>query len=244
MLTTLDGPATGAWRSPRCRGCPPSTVNAVNHSETHARARLDAWRASGADRLDPVRFRFIDALERRTAGHVGAVRHRLERRLGELLDAYAADLERAAPCCGNAAAKTASREPGGPTLAALLDYIAARKHAHGDAGATAAAPHPVSDPEPATLEYFRKTWARVRIEKQLRQSLNQVPRNAGPLNSSSLVHRSLLLMRELSPGYLQQFLAYADTLSWMEQWNSGSPASVKDTARAAVARKSARSKSR
>ncbi|MCF7696061.1 DUF2894 domain-containing protein [Mycetohabitans sp. B2] len=219
-------------------------MNAVSHSETHARARLDAWRASGADRLDPVRFCFIDALERRTAGHVGAVRRRLERRLGELLNAYAADLERADPRVGNADAATTSREPADPTLAMVLDYIAARKRAHGDASAPAAASHPGSDPGPATLDYFRKTWAKVRIEKQLRQSLNQVPRNAGPLNSSSLVHRSLSLMRELSPGYLQQFLAYADTLSWMEQLNSGDPASAKDTVRAAVARKSARGKSR
>ncbi|MEJ2768027.1 DUF2894 domain-containing protein [Mycetohabitans sp. B46] len=219
-------------------------MSAVSHSDTHVRARLDAWRASGADRLDPVRFCFIDALERRTAGHVGAVRRRLERRLDELLDAYAADLERANSRCGDAAAATVSRDPGDPTLAALLDYIATRKRAHGDAGTIASAPHPVSDPAPATLDYFRKTWARVRIEKQLRQSLNHVPRNAGPLNSSSLVHRSLSLMRELSPEYLQQFLAYADTLSWMEQLNSGGLASAKDATRATVARKSARSKSR
>nr|WP_255779083.1 DUF2894 domain-containing protein [Mycetohabitans sp. B8] len=229
---------------PPCQSPPPPTVNAVSRSETHARAQLDAWRASGADRLDPVRFRFINALQRRTAGHVGAVRRHLERRLGELLDAYAADLERAALRSSDAEAATASREPGNPTLAALLDYIAARKPAHGDAGALAAAPHPVPELGPATLDYFRKTWARVRIEKQLRQSLNQVPKNAGPLNSSSLVHRSLLLMRELSPGYLQQFLAYADTLSWMEQLNSESPASTKDIALAAVARKSTRGKSR
>ena len=56
----------------------------------------------------------------------------------------------------------------------------------------------------------------------MRQSLEQVPGNAGPLNSSSLVHRSLSLMRELSPGYLQQFLSYVDALSWMEQMNGGS----------------------
>nr|WP_255779271.1 DUF2894 domain-containing protein [Mycetohabitans sp. B5] len=229
---------------PPCQGSPPPTVNAVSRSETHARAQLDAWRASGADCLDPVHFCFIDALQRRTAGHVGAVRRQLEHRLGELLDAYAADLERADPRSNDADTATASREPGGPTLAALLDYIAARKHAHGDAGALAAAPHPVPDLGPATLDYFRKTWARARIAKQLRQSLNQVPRNAGPLNSSSLVHRSLSLMRELSPGYLQQFLAYTDKLSWLEQLNSGGPASTKDTARPAATRKSVRSQPR
>src|SRR5690606_2908910 len=52
---------------------------------------------------------------------------------------------------------------------------------------------------------------------RLRQSQLQVPENAGPLNSSHLIHRSLLLMQERSPGYLQHFLSYIDTLSWMEQ---------------------------
>jgi hypothetical protein len=43
-----------------------------------------------------------------------------------------------------------------------------------------------------------------------------VPKNAGPLNSSSLVHRSLSLMREVSPEYLQHFLGYLDSLAWLE----------------------------
>jgi hypothetical protein len=74
----------------------------------------------------------------------------------------------------------------------------------------------------------------------LRQSLARVPGNAGPLNSSSLVHRSLSLMRELSPGYLQQFLSYVDALSWMEQMNGGVAPAGKDAPRTAGTRKSAR----
>jgi hypothetical protein len=84
----------------------------------------------------------------------------------------------------------------------------------------------------------------VRSEKQLRQSLKKAPGNAGPLNSSSLVHRSLSLMRELSPGYLQQFLSYVDALSWMEQINGGGALPAKEAPRAATARKSTRNKAR
>ncbi len=47
--------------------------------------------------------------------------------------------------------------------------------------------------------------------------LDHVPANAGPLNSSSLVHRSLALMREVSPGYLRHFLSYVDALAWPGQ---------------------------
>lgn len=74
-------------------------------------------------------------------------------------------------------------------------------------------------PDPEPLDYFRKLWAELSTDRQLQQSFDQVPTNAGPLNSSSLVHRSLALMREVSPGYLQQFLSYVDTLSWLEQLN-------------------------
>jgi hypothetical protein len=73
----------------------------------------------------------------------------------------------------------------------------------------------------------------------LRDSLAQVPRNAGPLNSSSLVHRALSLMREVSPGYFQQFLAYADALSWMEAMNGPGVIVAKDVA---GAKKSGRKK--
>ena len=101
----------------------------------------------------------------------------------------------------------------------------------------------LSYPELEALAYFRDTWSRLSSERQLRQSLAQVPGNAGPLNSSSLVHRSLSLMRELSPGYLQQFLSYVDALSWMEQLNGGS-ALAKDAPRGGGARKSVRARTR
>ncbi len=114
------------------------------------------------------------------------------------------------------------------------------------AGNTAppAMPRPPSYPKLEMLDYFREIWTKVSTERQLRQSLAQVPGNAGPLNSSSLVHRSLSLMRELSPGYLQQFLSYVDALSWMEQMNGGAALADKDAPRSGSDRKSARGKPR
>ncbi len=67
------------------------------------------------------------------------------------------------------------------------------------------------------VDYFQRTWSRLSTGLRLQQSQRHVPENAGPLNSSHLIHRSLLLMQERSPGYLQHFLSYVDTLSWMEQ---------------------------
>ncbi|WP_321797873.1 DUF2894 domain-containing protein [Caballeronia sp. J97] len=170
-------------------------------SATPARAMLDAWRASGDDRVNPVRFHLIDALDRRAAAYEGEARRMLDERVAQLLDAYRRDIERAAsPDAANHEA-----DQHGP-LARLVDDIA-----------KASSTHETSHAE--LLDYFRAVWSKVSAEKQLRDSLAQVPKNAGPLNSSSLVHRSLSLMREVSPGYFQQFLAYADALSWMEALN-------------------------
>ena len=214
-----------------------------------ARATLDAWRECGADRLNPIRFHFINALERRAAAHCGETRRLLDQRLSGLIAAYAGDLERTASNAAETAAHpggaASSADPALDTLAGLIGYMSNPTSADGNGPAAAnAVPQRSAYPELEVLDYFRHTWSKLRSEKQLRQSLKKAPDNAGPLNSSSLVHRSLSLMRELSPGYLQQFLSYVDALSWMEQMNGGSALPVKDAPRAATAKKSARSKSR
>ncbi|KVR32574.1 hypothetical protein WK13_23505 [Burkholderia ubonensis] len=195
---------------------------------------LDAWRASGADRLDPVRFHRIDALERRAAGHDGDARRLLDARLDALLAGYAGDVERAGARAGNANEPddVAQARPASGALAGLVARIA--RDAQADRAGI----------DPALIEYFRETWSKVRTEKQYRQALDQVPRNAGPLNSSSLVHRSLSLMRDLSPGYLQQFLTYVDALAWLEDLAGGGAQAEKEAPRAKGVKKGARSKAR
>jgi hypothetical protein len=206
------------------------------------RATLVGWRERGADRLNPVRFRFIEALERRAAAHSGEAGRILDDRLAGLVEAYAQDLERAALCDASAASVIApsSRNASVPgSLAELNGYIANQSQAVDDLG-----PRPHAYPELDLLDYFREVWSKLSAESQLRQSLEQVPGNAGPLNSSSLVHRSLSLMRELSPGYLQQFLSYVEALSWMEQINGGGSSPGKETSPARSPRKSTRINSR
>lgn len=56
---------------------------------------VDALRARGAHRFDPVRFRFIEALAKRSAGHTGEARHVLDGKLAHALTAYAERHERA-----------------------------------------------------------------------------------------------------------------------------------------------------
>lgn len=105
------------------------------------------------------------------------------------------------------------------------------------------APSTLAYPELPAIDYFQKTWERLRTRRQLQTSQEQVPDNAGPLNSSSLVHRSLSLMREVSPGYLQHFLSYVDTLSWLEETDvSEEPAGKVSKHRAGKAAKTPRSR--
>ncbi|RQU80115.1 DUF2894 domain-containing protein [Burkholderia cenocepacia] len=200
---------------------------------THARATLDAWREQGADRLDPVRFHQIDALEKRAAVLDGDARALLDARLATLIEGFAEIVARA----GEAAA-TCETSAGAPARGALAALVAGL-------GRDAQADRRGLDPE--LVDYFRAMWSKVRTEQQYRQSLDQVPRNAGPLNSNSLVHRSLATMRELSPEYLQQFLSYVDALAWLEDLAGGGAQPEKEAPRAKAAkpaRKTTRAKAR
>ena len=212
----------------------------MSHSGTRAQAMLDAWRERHADRLDPVRFRFIEAMARRAAAHEGEVRRLLDARLSALLDAYAGDLEAAAPQVGDADGQTASAAPSRGALGELVDRLARRASSSGDPTAADAASQPLVFSQADVLDEFRQLWSKLRTRSQLRQSLEQTPVNAGPLNSSALVHRAIALMHQLSPGYLQHFLAYVDALSGMEALARVIPVATKDAPPVAGAKRRVR----
>ncbi|MFC4762146.1 DUF2894 domain-containing protein [Dyella koreensis] len=210
----------------------------MGHNKKNARALLDAWREQNAHRLNPIRFHFIDAMERRAAGHSGEARRLLDDRLAQLIKAYANDLKKAP---SNVDAVDSTVTPGAPArgaLGELIDGIASRATTrNGNPAASDAVSQPALFPELHVLDDFKRIWSKVRTESQLRESLEQVPTNAGPLNSGNLVHRSLTLMRELSPGYLQHFLLYVDALSGMEQMSGGGSMVISDAPRAVSAPK-------
>ncbi|WP_368561977.1 DUF2894 domain-containing protein [Pseudoxanthomonas sp. UTMC 1351] len=217
-----------------------------------AREVLDAWREQQADRLDPVRFRFIEVLESRAQGHGGEVRRILDEKLSKLLTSYAGALKKKPSSGGNVDDAKQPREATSGALGDLLKHIGGHRApmaVDSGAAATESAEGGANDPGPSfstelpALLEFRKIWSKVRTDGQLKQSLEQVPTNAGPLNSGVLVHRSIILMRELSPEYLQHFVSYADTLSWMEQMQ-GDGVLATDVSRAAGSSKQVRNKPR
>jgi hypothetical protein len=75
--------------------------------------------------------------------------------------------------------------------------------------------------EMASVQRFRQTWSRIAAEEEVNKATERGPDQAGPLNSHRLVLRSLELLRDLSPHYLQRFLSQVQTLQWLESASEG-----------------------
>lgn len=206
--------------------------------------RLVALRDRGAQHLDPGRFRYLEALARRAGAHEGALRELLDQRLAQALTAYGAsydaavcELDRTVPALaqqypqaaqelqrlhaeGNARAvhRLAARleaAPGSGPLADLVRHMENRNSTSGQPDVSrTGADAPLA--ELKTVQRFRATWSRLRVDAQLTRSQEKVPENPGPLNSHLLVQRSLRRLQELSPAYLQRFMAHVDVLVWLE----------------------------
>ena len=162
---------------------------------------------------DAVRARFAQALARRAGAHAGAARRVLDDKLAALTGE---------PAPADAASQAGAADPARGALAELVAHAARQKTASvlgPDAKPRETSPHKaVTDAAAAapTLQFFKRTWSRLSADQRLAQSLATLPGNAGPLNSHHLVHRSLTLMRELSPEYLERFVGYIDALQWLE----------------------------
>lgn len=191
-------------------------------------SHVAAYRASGAWRADPVRFRFLEALCERMAAQPPAVRDLLEARARAALD----DFTRVAVQRQPTAARPRAIEAG--ALADLNAHIRARVEQR--------QPVPGDDAkdELASVRRFRASWESGRTLQRLEQALARSPANAGPLNSHALVVRSLALMGDLSVDYLRRFLASAETLQWLEAARQSLPRDKDKAAKAAKAGKPAR----
>lgn len=165
---------------------------------------IEALRKRGAQQADPIRFRLIESLARRAARHEGAARRVLDERLAVLIAACGEALDRA----------PLPVEAGMVPRSPLADLVAGLAR-QALLAPTAQAPAPAAELD--TLPFFRRTWSRLSADQRLAQSQAALPDNAGPLNSHHLVHRSLTLMRDLSPGYFDRFMAHADALLSLQQ---------------------------
>lgn len=180
-------------------------------------ALVEALRREGADRFDPVRFHYIEVLAHRASVRQGSVKRILDGSLAKAVVALSARLEQSQSEAQSSLAMpkaAAQRE----TLGDLVRYLA--QHSPEKIDSQRDAPM-ASRTELKSVSYFRNTWSKLSAEKQVTQALNQAPKNAGPINSHVVVLRSLALMRETSPDYLNRFMSYVDSLLCLEQGERG-----------------------
>ena len=106
-----------------------------------------------------------------------------------------------------------SDDPSHASLAELNRYIRSATDVGTDTQVTG---ETVAPPEMKSVRHFKHAWSRMRAQDQVLKAVQQGPENAGPLNSHRLVLRSLSLMRDLSPDYLQRFLSHTESLLWLD----------------------------
>jgi hypothetical protein len=188
---------------------PPSDAHAPG-----AQPLLQAWRASGAWRLDPARFHSLEALARRMAGQPAAVLERLQDTLANGLADYARrlaaapqppDLTPAGPTGQPPGQRPARPACGYPLLAQLNANIRQARAGRAAAG-----------DELSSVQGFREAWSRLHAQEQVERAVARKPVQAGPLNSQVLALDALALMGEVSPGYLRRFMLYVESLQWLE----------------------------
>lgn len=226
-------------------------------------AAIADLRAAGAERFDPVRLHYIEALARRTTTHHGNVRRVLEARLAQALEQFKDRFALAQREAAEAVAQSADHYPQSASdlqrlvaegdfkglrsliaalqtseqstsLRALVRQLEQQAQGHADAHVEG---HTGARPELKAIRNHRDTWSKLSVDKQVVQALQQAPKNAGPINSHMLVLRSLALMREISPDYLNRFMSYADTLLSLEQGERERAGNPKKLQSARVGRK-------
>lgn len=245
-------------------------------------AELAAWKSRHADGFDPVRFRFMEALVRRSASLTGAARTLVDTRIAKAFAEYQSAFDSARSVALRRVDQAELRFPAAATalrqrfnacdfrgveqLAARLERSARRQSLstlltrfarNGRARAAdvgeltldemlrrqelsalqatpAAGASLVLDGEQAdelrAMRQFRDAWAKRVIEKAVVQAVEDAPENAGPLNSHRLVIGAITRMRDISPDYLNRFVAYVDTLLWLEQATKQFPVAELKTA--------------
>ena len=174
---------------------------------------VEALRQQGAPQLDPLGFRYIEILEQRASAHQGRVRQVLDAKLATAVSALRQRMHLAQSPGLNPVAPAQAAQP--ETLGDLVRLLA--EHSQDKPDSRSAVPSTTPHAELKSVKYFRNTWSKLSAERQVTQAIGQAPKNAGPINSHVVALRSLALMRDTAPDYLNRFMSYVDTLMSLDQ---------------------------
>jgi hypothetical protein len=172
---------------------------------------LDALRAAGAARVDAVGWHYIETLASRTQAQSGPARLLLHAKLQEAIQRFETRMGKNQPDTVQAYSRVVPSPMG-----TLLQDIR-QKNASQVSGQTTGS----QEAENPRIQAFKKQLNKISVQKQVTQAIAQAPQNAGPINSHMLVLRSLGLMRDISPDYLNRFMAHVDTLLCLEEAGKG-----------------------
>lgn len=207
---------------------------------------IAALHLAGADKFDPVGLHYLDVLAQRTSVHHGPVRCILDVKLAHALATFRNRFEHAQRDAQVTIGQIAQHDQQASAALQHLLQIGDVKGVRQGVAILKARGRPTSLGElarfiaqqsPPTVgsgidgdadlrteleatQYFRNTWSKLSVDKRVTQALAQAPKNAGPINSHILVLRSLALMREISPDYLNQFTSYVDALLCLDQYDT------------------------
>jgi hypothetical protein len=189
--------------------CPPDALpppaDALNLSLFEgAKTTEMAALAEEATQLDPVGWHHIQVLAERTRTQTGLAQVLLQAKLNSALAQLQARL---------AAQKKQLTPPTHHTPSPLSTLLRDMAAPSAERPLSASGHGPMDNPRVAQ---FRQQLGKISVQKQVTQAIAQAPQNAGPINSHMLVLRSLGLMRDLSPDYLNRFMGYVDTLFFLD----------------------------
>ena len=176
---------------------------------------------SGAAQFDAITWHYLDLLAQRAEQQQGLALHLLCDKLEQGLT----DLQRRIALVSstehlNASAQDGANETAAPREALkagpspLAELLQAMKQQQPAATPSASGEWQQESPR---IQQFRKQLGRISVQKKISQAIAQAPQNAGPINSHMLVLRSLGIMRDVSPDYLNRFMAHVDTLLCLDQ---------------------------
>ncbi|WP_168203187.1 DUF2894 domain-containing protein [Marinobacter fonticola] len=191
------------------------------------RQRLDRLRHASQQAVDPVRFRYLDALERRLRERdLQHGRHWVK--LQQALDDYERTHLRTTPRVSDRHPSPVSLAPlsqlsdllNGQSPAATAESTSPLAELFAGDGAEPADTAPAYSPRPLkAVMRARALQSERTLERRIQSAIEQSPENAGPMNAHRLVSRAVGELKRLSPDYLKRFASYTDLLQSLERLN-------------------------
>ena len=164
---------------------------------------------AGASNVDAVGWHYIEVLAQRTRQQTGPAAALLHDKLQLALQAFETRMLAARASAPSAPKRAATASP----LGVLLQEMAPTQVPHVPPATGSFSSHR----ESPRVGQFRQQLRQISVQKRVSKAIAQAPHNAGPINSHMLVLRALGLMRDISPDYLNRFMAHVDTLMCLEE---------------------------